>query len=117
MPQCKSMLCTVNNRMCDTQHRCFTCKECIHLICCFQITVKETGDFWEDLAFPGNCVECNKDAKNRFISLEGLNKWKASSNNKNESVGTTRKANRARTVDIFSPRYTRSRKKKKDLPH
>ena len=115
MFQCSNPTCTINKGKCDKQHRCFTCGSFTHRMCLFDITVKETGDYWDDLAFPGNCVGCDKNPKNRVLKAAVLkNKDKKDFDEKGLENGKDKSA-KEKDSPIFSPRRTRSKKKKIDL--
>ena len=72
MHKCKFPSCKINKGMCDSQHRCFTCGDYMHIMCSYSIMVKETGEYWEHISFPGNCYECNEDIRNRVMNLKKL---------------------------------------------
>ena len=111
MFQCSNPTCTINKGKCDKQHRCFTCGSFTHRMCLFDITVKETGDYWDDLVFPGNCVGCNKNAKNQVHKAAELkNRDKQDFDEKGLEDGKD-KPTKKKDSPIFSPRRTRSKKK------
>ena len=73
MPKYKKPICTIKKGNYNTQqHCCSTYRSYYHMICCFNITTKETGAEWDGLAFPGNCVKYHKNPKNYIHNLSTL---------------------------------------------
>ena len=45
------------------------CSAYFHVMFIYTITIKEDGEEWDSIQYPGNCFECNKNKKNQTISI------------------------------------------------
>ena len=117
MPKCKNPTCKINQGICDTQHRCFTCGAYFHMMCSYTILVKDNGQEWESLQYPGNCFECNKKRSNQSISMKELKGRKEEdfeSSNKSNVAEQSGQETKEKKETVFSPRRTRSERKKEE---
>ena len=111
MTTCKNPTCTINNGICGTHHQCFTCGAYFHVMCSYTITIKEDGEEWDSLQYPGNCIDCNKDKKNWCISRKVLKERNEDDFDNTES-NVAKQLVRETKETMFSPRRTRSERKK-----
>ena len=114
MPTCKNPTCNINQGICDTQHRFFTCGAYFHVMCSYTITIKEDGQEWDSLQYPGNCFKCNKKKSNQTISMNVLKARKEEDFDSNELNVAKRLAEETKET-VFSPRRTKSERKKEVL--
>ena len=54
--------CSINGGMCDTQHRCGSCKGFLHAICGHEY-FDDDGNVVEDLSYPRICNKCHESKK------------------------------------------------------
>ena len=62
--RCANPNCTINNGRCDAQHKCYTCKKHIHIVCGEEY-YDDVGNVVENLSFPKNCYKCHDELKKK----------------------------------------------------
>ena len=83
-------------------------------MCSYTITIKENGQEWDSLQYPGNCFKCNKNKNNQTISMNVLKARKEEDFDSNELNVAKRLAEETKET-VFSPRRTKSERKKEVL--